>query len=363
MDEPKALLYGGTEENDALPKVKYEDIPEDRRKKWASHLATFDGVVKSDEEFEEWLAVYMHRFYSDGNYEQHYKNVPKKYRDSKEDFEHMLHFDLGYHRAEYRHITQFKKWRVEHLDPKIEDLVDLAAHSPQYSWESLYYLERQKILCMRTYFSHSRMADKDGHFEGEMWMDICLDLLKYIQDDGMGIAYDKIQKMNIRNVKGLVEEDAIEDYLDAPEPGLDQETGLDKDKVDWECISMNSSIHWTVAMLQKFQGRIDWKALSRTGQKSLLCPEVVGKFENRWDWSELSGNSDLPEDTIEKFADRIVWRELLNSYRGRDEKLFSMAFLHKFEKYISASILKESNLWDALVDEKRDDLLKSICLG
>ena len=35
---------GGTEENDALTKVKYEDIPEERREKWANHLANFVGL-------------------------------------------------------------------------------------------------------------------------------------------------------------------------------------------------------------------------------------------------------------------------------------------------------------------------------
>lgn len=107
MDKSKELTYHGQKpEEDVMPKVRYEDIPEDRRKKWASHLATFDG---------------------------------------------------------------------------------------------------------------------------EMWLDICLDLLKYIEADDMGIPYDKIQKMNIRNVKGLVDEDTIKDYLEAPEPDADPEAGLDKE--------------------------------------------------------------------------------------------------------------------------------------
>ena len=135
-----------------------------------------------------------------------------------------------------------------------------------------------------------------------------------------------------------------------------------KDKVDWENISQNSSIYWTVPMLEKFQHRIDWKSLSRTSQKSLLSPEVVEKFENRWDWTILSGNSDLPMETIEKFANRIVWWELLDSYQ-HDEGFFSSEFLHKFEKYISASILKESYLWRALIEEKKQAIQKSICLG
>lgn len=219
MDDAKELIYHGIQaEEDVMPKVKYEDIPEERRKKWRSHLATFDGVVSNDQEFEEWLAVWMHNIYSDGDYEAYIKRLPKKYRDSREDFEHMLHDNLDYHRAEYRHITEFKKWRVENLDPEIKKLADMAAHAPQYDWQPLYALERQKLLCMRTYFSHSRISDSDGYFDGRMWMDICLSLLEHIEADGSNIPYARIKKMNIRNINGLVSKDAVTGYLIAKEP-------------------------------------------------------------------------------------------------------------------------------------------------
>ena len=171
MDEAKELIYHGTQpEEDVMPKVKYEDIPEERRKKWASHMATFDGVASNDDEFEEWLAVWMHCIYKDGDYEAYMKMLPQKYRDSRENFEHMLHGDLSFHRGEYRHITEFDRWRVENLDPEIKKLVDMAAHAPQYDWQDLYALERQKLLCMRTYFSHSRISDGAGNFDGKMWL-------------------------------------------------------------------------------------------------------------------------------------------------------------------------------------------------
>ena len=230
MDEAKEQKYQGIRpEEDVMPKVKYEDIPEDRREKWSCHLATFNGVVSNDDEFEEWLAVWMHWLYGNGDYETYIKGVPKKYRDSREQFEHMLYWDLGFLRAEYLHITEFDRWRVENLDPEIKKLADMAASAPQYDWQDLYALERQKLLCMRTYFSHSRIADENGHFDGEVWLDICLELLKYIEADGTGIPYDKIKRMNIRNIKGLVDEDTIEDYMEAPDPEADPEAPLGKD--------------------------------------------------------------------------------------------------------------------------------------
>ena len=230
MDEAKELKYQGMQsEEDVMPKVKYEDIPEERRKKWAGNLATFAGVVSNDDEFEEWLAVWMHRIYANGNYETYIEGVPKEYRESREVFEHVLRSELEYHRAEYRHINGFENWRVKNLDPEIKKLADMAANAPQYDWQDLYALERQKLLCMRTYFSHSRIADENGHFDGEIWLDICLSLLEDIEADGMGIPYDKIKRMNIRNICGLVDEDTIEDYVDAPDPEFDPKAPLGKD--------------------------------------------------------------------------------------------------------------------------------------
>lgn len=136
-----------------------------------------------------------------------------------------------------------------------------------------------------------------------------------------------------------------------------------QDKVDWESVCRSGNVTWTVSMLEKFRKRIDWKELSSTGQKSLLCPEVVEKFENCWDWTVLSGNCDLPMATIEKMADRIVWKEVVNSYRGSDEIAFFDQLLKKFSDRIPASILKDSRLWDALVDKKTDEIMKEICLG
>ena len=113
---------------------------------------------------------------------------------------------------------------------------------------------------------------------------------------------------------------------------------------------LSREIAWTEDLLEKYKN-----------QDSLLCPEVVEKFADYWDWTELSGNNHLPIETVEKMADRIVWKQLLNTYHSTDEKFFSKEFLKKFEKYIPASILRDSNLWDQLVEDKKKEIQKSLC--
>ena len=58
---------------------------------------------------------------------------------------------------------------------------------------------------MRTYFSHSRIADVNGHFEGDIWLDICLSLLEYIEADGANIPYEKIRKMTSGTLEALLD--------------------------------------------------------------------------------------------------------------------------------------------------------------
>ena len=218
MDEAKEMKYQGMRpEEDVLPKVKYEDIPKERRKKWRSHMATFDGIVTNDEEFEEWLAVFLH--FNAGGCVVSFEDGQSVAREfTPEESEKALRDQAEYHRTEYNYIKAFRKWRVENLDPEIKKLADMAANEPQYDWQGLYALERQKLLCMRTYFSHSRIADENGRFDGIIWLDICLSLLEHIEADGANIPYEKIKKMNIRNIRGLVGQDVIDDYVSAKEP-------------------------------------------------------------------------------------------------------------------------------------------------
>ena len=214
MDESKELKHIKKLEN-PMPKVRYEDVPEERREK-LKFTHGFKGT-ESPEWFEEWLAVYLKTWYG----------YPQK-KLSKPMQEEMMH-QAYYHRAEFNHIRDFRRWRVDNLDPLIKDLAKMARHDPQYDWQYLYALERQKILCMARYFSHSRMADANGNYGSKMWIDICLELLHYIEDNGKNIPYKKIKQMNIRNVKGLVPQRDIDYYLQAPEPSENNESGLDKE--------------------------------------------------------------------------------------------------------------------------------------
>ena len=80
-------------------------------------------------------------------------------------------------------------------------------------------------MIMRAYFSHSLIADENGNFGFNRWIDTCISLLKYIKDDDLHISRQQIDRMNIRNVGDIVSSALVDAYEEAPTPS-DEEDGL-----------------------------------------------------------------------------------------------------------------------------------------
>lgn len=134
-----------------------------------------------------------------------------------------------------------------------------------------------------------------------------------------------------------------------------------QDRLDWNEISENTNIVWTVEILDKFKRRINWESFSGRCDKSVLTLEIVERFKDYFDWRALSRNADLPMWIVEKYPEKIEWKELINSYRY-DEKL-NKAFLEKYSEYIPASAFKDSSLWKNIVDEIRANIENKIRCG
>ena len=129
-----------------------------------------------------------------------------------------------------------------------------------------------------------------------------------------------------------------------------------KTKVDWKEIYKNSNIVWTPAMLDKFRKCIDWKVLSNTGCETILTEETQEQFKVYWDWSVLSGNSDLNLNyqMIDRFIDLWDWSELID--RWREEELYTLHLMERYADKIPSSKLQDSRLWTDLVEKRAKDL-------
>ena len=144
--------------------------------------------------------------------------------------------------------------------------------------------------------------------------------------------------------------------------------------LNWEEVSRNSSIHWDVGMLERFCCSIDWEVFSGKAGDEILSEEVIEKFKDKWDWSELSGNSSLPlsYELIDKYIDRWDWARLIdysnyhylrhNNRGGIKGKALNMEFFNRYQQHIPADVLENSGLWNSLVDEEEEAIKRELVL-
>ena len=133
-----------------------------------------------------------------------------------------------------------------------------------------------------------------------------------------------------------------------------------RSEIDWEKLSSNTEMLWTASILENFTHQIDWKGLSIYAPSGLLTPKIIERFADRWDWHELSDNSNLKLSyaLLDKFADKWDWERIIN--RWRSEEIYTPDFLERYKEFIPAEEFQDSNLWDALVEKRFDELVEEI---
>ena len=143
-------------------------------------------------------------------------------------------------------------------------------------------------------------------------------------------------------------------------------------ELDWKKVSRNPSIHWDVDMLERYRCSIDWEVFSGNADNEILSEVVIEKFKDKWDWSELSGNPNLPlsYELIDKYIDRWDWARLIDHchyhyHNNRGEikgKVLNMEFFNRYQQYIPAEALENSQLWNRLVDEEEEAIKRELIL-
>lgn len=218
MDNPKELVGMAPGKYD-YPLADVSHLSEKEKKDLLKRGMRIPKELHSDEEFEQWVTVF-----SEWN-TFHCSNGHKSTEEER-NFERMV--TASYERGLWYHRKHFNEWKKEHLQSLIDELMEHAAHDPQYDWQYLYALECAKLRCMRTYFSHSLIADEKGNFGFNRWIDTCIGLLEHIKDDGLHISRQQIERMNIRNIGDIVPRSLIDAYEEAPMPGEEEDDLPDK---------------------------------------------------------------------------------------------------------------------------------------
>ncbi|WP_259248539.1 hypothetical protein, partial [Salinibacter ruber] len=100
-----------------------------------------------------------------------------------------------------------------------------------------------------------------------------------------------------------------------------------EDQWDWKELSENESLPWSEELIARFEDQWDWSGGKYSGGLSgneglPRSEKLIARFEDQWDWKELSENESLPwsEELIARFEDR--WTEAGYSF---DEEWISLS--------------------------------------
>ena len=124
-----------------------------------------------------------------------------------------------------------------------------------------------------------------------------------------------------------------------------------QDKIDWEAISGNSDILWTTPMLTKFKRQIHWDTLSSALNEKCATIPLLRAFKQQWDWHKLSMNSaiKLTDEFLETFKDYIDWSEVIDRWDDERLKFKPFEFYEQWQTFIPIAKLQDSRLWDYMV--------------
>ena len=133
--------------------------------------------------------------------------------------------------------------------------------------------------------------------------------------------------------------------------------------VDWDEIVGNGHIQWTVSMLQKFCKRINWTKLSEKICDEYITPVFLDAFKDKWDWKILSENwgVEFTDELLTRYADLWDWANIIeHRFHNSIYNERGMDFYEKYKEYIPAAKLQGSNLWDEIVDQRKNQLIQEI---
>ena len=132
------------------------------------------------------------------------------------------------------------------------------------------------------------------------------------------------------------------------------------DKLNWDCLSKNTDLPWSVQFIEKYADKFNWYHLS-WNETLPWSPEFIAQYANRWNWSVLSRNSAIAwnEDLIDTYIDRIDWED----FTQNSAIDFTLEFFHKYkDRFLkpdacSVDIAKKSNDFrDKIVIVNNDEI-------
>lgn len=156
-------------------------------------------------------------------------------------------------------------------------------------------------------------------------------------------------------LNSVLETEAWKEISDSESLSMDI---LDKyaDKLDWDEISENGNVIWTLDGINKFANRLNWSNFSKYCPDHIINEVTLQKFANRWDWKEISNRNCFYNDwkLLEKFADKADWSEVITNWDIEKP----LEFFARFQQYIPMVKLQDSRLWNSMVEARAKRIMQ-----
>lgn len=156
-------------------------------------------------------------------------------------------------------------------------------------------------------------------------------------------------------LNSVLEAEAWKEISDNESLSMDM---LDKyaDKLDWEEISENRNIIWTLDGINKFAHRINWSDFSQYCADHIINEVTLQKFASHWDWKAISNRDCFYNDwtLLEKFADKADWSEVITNWNIEKP----LEFFARFQQYIPMAKLQDSRLWNSMVEARAKRIMQ-----
>lgn len=132
------------------------------------------------------------------------------------------------------------------------------------------------------------------------------------------------------------------------------------DTLNWDCLSKNTDLPWSVQFIEKYADKFNWYHLS-WNETLPWSTEFIAQYEHLWDWKVLSSNSAIAwnEDLIETYKDKLDWKNISEN-SAID---FTLDFFHKYkERFLNSNIysidiaIKSNNFKDKIVIVNNEEI-------
>ena len=129
------------------------------------------------------------------------------------------------------------------------------------------------------------------------------------------------------------------------------------DKLDWNEVSENSNIVWTLEGIDKFATKLNWTSFSQYCPDYIINEITLQKFADCWNWEILSYRDCFTNwYLLEKFADKTVWSEVIATWNIERP----LEFFARFQQYIPMEKLKNSRLWSSMILSRSKKIIQGL---